>query len=90
MNAAVFEIGEIARAYDLTLRTLRFWEARGLLAPRRSGQTRLYSEADRERVGVIVRLAEQGWSLREIRARLDGRMPTRAEIDAQLAHLRAE
>ena len=52
---AEFSIRELCRQFDVTPRTLRFYEDQGLLEPRRRGQTRLYSPADRVRLGLILR-----------------------------------
>ena len=41
-------IGEMARAYGMTLRTLRFYEDRNLLRPRRLGNARYYGGVDRD------------------------------------------
>ncbi len=60
-------IGDLARDFDVTLRTLRFYEARGLLSPRREGMNRCYSEQDRARLAVILRGKKLGFTLTEIR-----------------------
>ncbi|MFH3481264.1 MerR family transcriptional regulator [Xanthobacter variabilis] len=64
----VFTIGDLAREFGTTLRALRFYEDKGLLAPRRDGMTRLYSVADRERLAVILKGKQLGFTLAEIRA----------------------
>ncbi|WP_454918029.1 MerR family transcriptional regulator [Xanthobacter sediminis] len=64
----VFTIGDLAREFGTTLRALRFYEDKGLLAPRRDGMTRLYSIADRERLAVILKGKQLGFTLAEIRA----------------------
>lgn len=63
-----FTIGDLAREFGTTLRALRFYEDKGLLAPRRDGMTRLYSAADRERLAVILKGKQLGFTLAEIRA----------------------
>lgn len=65
-----YTIGDLAREYDVTLRALRFYEARGMLRPRRSGLTRLYSENDRKRLGLILKGKQMGFTLQEIRVML--------------------
>ncbi len=65
--AASTPIGELARAYNVTLRTLRFYEDRGLLVPKRQGTARLYSQRDRARLESILRLKNLGFTLAEIR-----------------------
>lgn len=66
--AAVFTIGDLSREFGITLRALRFYEDKGLLSPRRDGMTRLYSEADRRRLAVILKGKHLGFTLTEIRA----------------------
>ena len=66
-----YSIGELAREFDLTLRTLRFYEDRGLLRPRRVGIQRIYSRRDRARLKLIVMGKKVGFSLQEIGEMLD-------------------
>ncbi len=66
-----YSIGELAREYDLTLRTLRFYEDRGLLRPRRVGMQRIYSRRDRARLKLIVMGKRVGFSLQDIGEMLD-------------------
>ncbi|MFT6406697.1 MAG: DNA-binding transcriptional MerR regulator [Arenicella sp.] len=58
-------IRELAEEFDVTTRTLRFYEEKGLLNPSRSGQTRIYSAADRTRLKLILRGKRLGLSLDE-------------------------
>lgn len=67
-----FAIGEIARDFGVTLRALRFYEAKGMLKPRRRGSTRFYTIGDRDRLATILKGKELGFSLREIREMLTG------------------
>ncbi len=69
-SAGGFTISDLARDFDVTLRTLRFYEARGLLSPARSGMTRIYSERDRSRLALILKGKQLGFTLVEIRAML--------------------
>ncbi|MCQ8784190.1 MerR family transcriptional regulator [Mangrovibrevibacter kandeliae] len=62
---AVFRIGDLAKEFGVTLRTLRFYEDRGLLKPERRGTTRLYSRADRARLRLILLAKTLGFSLTE-------------------------
>ncbi len=62
----MYRIGDLAREFDVSLRTLRFYEDRGLLHPKRSGSTRLYSGADRKRLRVILVTKSVGFSLVDI------------------------
>ena len=62
---SVFKIGDLAREFDVTLRTLRFYKDRGLLNPERRGTTRLYSRRDRARLRLILLAKTLGFSLTE-------------------------
>ncbi len=62
----VYRIGDLAREFGVTLRTLRFYEDRGLLHPERSRSTRLYSQKERSRLKVILLAKRVGFSLVEI------------------------
>jgi DNA-binding transcriptional MerR regulator len=66
-----YEIGELARAFGITPRAIRFYEDKGLVAPRRDGAARIYSEADRRRLALIVRGRRVGLSLADIKETLD-------------------
>jgi DNA-binding transcriptional MerR regulator len=65
-----FTIGDLAREFGVSLRTLRFYEDRGLLSPRRDGTARIYDARDRERLSVILKGKQLGFTLTEIRAML--------------------
>ena len=62
-----FTIGELARQFDISLRALRFYQSKGLLAPRRHGVTRDFSAADRDRLALILQGKRLGFTLTEIR-----------------------
>jgi DNA-binding transcriptional MerR regulator len=64
-------IGDIAREYGMTLRALRFYESKGLIAPLRQGSQRLYSARDRARIQIILTAKELGFTLAEIAGLLD-------------------
>jgi len=66
-----YSIADLAREFDVTPRTLRFYESEGLLNPRREGRRRLYSPADRARLAWILRGRRVGFSLGEIGEMLD-------------------
>ena len=68
---AVYRIGELSKEFDVTLRTLRFYEDKGLLSPRRIGNTRLYSRADRTRLKLILLGKRVGMSLLDVKEILD-------------------
>lgn len=60
------KIGQVAKTHGLTLRTLRFYEDRGLISPKRDRTTRLYSPEDSKRVEFITELTSAGFTLKEI------------------------
>jgi len=68
---ATYSIAQLAEAFGVTLRALRFYEDRGLLTPRRDGQMRVYSEVDRKRLAWIVRGKRVGFSISEIKEMLE-------------------
>jgi DNA-binding transcriptional MerR regulator len=69
-DVELFTIGDLARDFNVTLRALRFYESRGLIKPRRSGLTRLYTGRDRARLAVILKGKQLGFTLQEIRSLL--------------------
>lgn len=66
-----YSITELCREYEVTPRTLRFYEQKGLLHPARRGWTRLFSYRDRARLQLILRGKKVGFSLEEIKEMLD-------------------
>jgi DNA-binding transcriptional MerR regulator len=66
-------ISQMARLYGVSLRTLRFYEDRGLIKPRREGSARYYRRADRTRMGMILRGKKLGFTLSEITDLIGGR-----------------
>lgn len=68
---ALYGIAELAEAYGVTQRTIRFYEAKGLLHPRRVGAQRIYTEADKRRLGLILRAKAIGSKLSDIKTFLD-------------------
>ncbi|MBM6592921.1 MerR family DNA-binding transcriptional regulator [Microvirga sp. BT291] len=98
--APSFTIGDLAREFGVTLRTLRFYEDRGLLSPRRDGLSRIYDARDRDRLSVILKGKQLGFTLTEIRAMLaeerrpDGSMLnlnlSLEQIEDQIEHLEAQ
>lgn len=60
-----FSIGELAREFDITTRSIRFYEDQGLILPTRKGQTRIYNQRDRVRLKLILRGKRLGFSLAE-------------------------
>lgn len=64
-------IREMCDSFDVTPRTLRFYEQKELLFPIREGQKRLYTKSDRARLKLILRGKRFGFALEEIRELLD-------------------
>ena len=62
-----YSISELATEFDITTRSIRFYEEKGLLQPTRNGQTRIYSAADRTKLRLILRGKRLGLSLEESR-----------------------
>ncbi|WP_286262425.1 MerR family transcriptional regulator [Thalassotalea atypica] len=60
-----YSIGELAKEYDITTRTIRFYEDQGLVSPSRKGQTRIYSRRDKIRLKLILRGKRLGFTLAE-------------------------
>ena len=71
MNEKTLTIREMCDAFEVTPRTLRFYEAKELLFPIREGQKRLFTKRDRARLKLILRGKRFGFSLEEIRQLLD-------------------
>lgn len=67
----VMTIRQMCDAYDVTPRTLRFYEAKELLTPIRMGTRRLFTRRDRARLALILRGKRFGFSLEDIRQTLD-------------------
>ncbi len=65
--AKTYSISELAREFDISSRTIRFYEEKGLLTPRRTkGNQRIYDRRDRARLKLILRGKRFGYSLDEI------------------------
>ncbi|MFB1015291.1 MAG: DNA-binding transcriptional MerR regulator [Alteromonadaceae bacterium] len=60
-----YSIGDIAKEFDITTRSIRFYEDQGLVTPTRKGQTRIYNQRDRVRLKLILRGKRLGFSLAE-------------------------
>ncbi len=71
MQETYMTIREMCDAFDVTPRTLRFYESKELLFPKRDGQKRLFTKRDRARLKLILRGKRFGFSLEEIRQLLD-------------------
>jgi DNA-binding transcriptional MerR regulator len=70
-SARRWTVGELAEELGVTTRTLRFYEAEGLISPGRNGAARVYSVRDRARLRLILRGRRFGMSLDEIAEIID-------------------
>lgn len=61
-----FKISELAKEFDITTRSIRFYEDMGLIHPTRQGSTRIYQHRDKIRMKLILRGKRLGFSLAEI------------------------
>ncbi|MET9268776.1 MerR family DNA-binding transcriptional regulator [Kribbella sp. NPDC003557] len=86
MPAQTWSIAELAAEYDVTLRTIRFYEDRGLLTPERRGTARVYHPRDRVRLALILRGKRLGFSLDEI-ARIVDMYDAEPGEEGQLVYL---
>ena len=66
-----FAISDLTAEFEVTARALRFYEDEGLIAPARSGLSRVYSKRDRARLAWILRAKNVGFSLTEIKEMID-------------------
>ena len=71
MDGDLMTIRQMCDAFDVTPRTLRFYEAKELIFPIREGQKRLYSRRDRGRLKLILRGKRFGFALEEMRQLLN-------------------
>ena len=96
VETATWSIAELAAEYDITLRTIRFYEDRGLLTPERRGTARVYHPRDRIRLSLILRGKRLGFSLDEIAKIVDmydaepGEEGQLVYLLDQITHRRAE
>lgn len=85
VDQATYSIADLAAAFGITPRAIRFYEAERLISPERRGQTRIYSRRDFARLAWVLRGKRVGFSLAEIRDLLDlydagdGRVTQRAK-----------
>ncbi|MGG5826029.1 MerR family transcriptional regulator [Aeromonas salmonicida] len=66
-----YSISELAHEFDITPRTIRYYEDEGLITPTREGQTRIYRHKDKIRLKLTLRGKRLGFSLAEIRELFD-------------------
>ncbi|QQX78954.1 MerR family DNA-binding transcriptional regulator [Shewanella sp. KX20019] len=62
-----YSISDLSKEFDITTRSIRFYEDQGLLKPKRRGQTRIYNLTERVRLKLILRGKRLGFSLAETR-----------------------
>lgn len=78
-------ISQMSRLYGVSLRTLRFYEDRGLIRPRREGNARFYRGSDRIRMEMIIRGKKLGFTLTEINDLIGGKGATETpDLEEQL------
>lgn len=96
-----YSISDLAREFGVSLRTLRFYEDRGLIHPRREGSSRVYSGRDRTRLQMILKGKQLGFTLTEVRELIGADTPGKAgaldqphqlalsfdQVKAQITHL---
>ena len=90
-------ISQMSRVFGVSLRTLRFYEDRGLIKPRREGNARYYRGTDRIRMEMILKGTKLGFTLTEIQDLIGGKGATETtdledqlnpqQIGTQLGHL---
>jgi MerR family redox-sensitive transcriptional activator SoxR len=90
----ILPIGDLARRTGLSVSAIRFYEAKGLIAPRRSpGGQRRFLRADIRRLSFVLIVQQLGFSIREIKEALrglpDGRTPTQSDWTALSRRMRA-
>ena len=80
-----YSISNLAKEFQITTRSIRFYEGEGLIHPTRRGQTRIYDKRDRVRLMLILRGKRLGFSLAEIRELFDlyDASPTNGEAQLQ-------
>ncbi|HCM46134.1 MAG TPA: MerR family transcriptional regulator [Colwellia sp.] len=60
-----YSISDLSKEFDITTRSIRFYEDQGLVSPTRKGQTRIYNQRDKVRLKLILRGKRLGFSLAE-------------------------
>ncbi len=82
-----YTIGELSREFNITLRSIRFYEDQKLIHPMRAGTTRIFSRRDRARLSLICRGKRLGFSLKTIRTFLDLYDASSGQQDQQMRFL---
>ena len=71
MSPSTWTISELAREFDVTPRTIRFYEDQGIVSPAREGRNRIFGPRDRTRLKLALRGKRLGLQLSEIRSLID-------------------
>jgi DNA-binding transcriptional MerR regulator len=64
-ESKTYSISDLAKEFDITTRSIRFYEDQGLIQPKRRGQTRIYAHGDKIRLKLVLRGKRLGFSLAE-------------------------
>lgn len=83
-----YSIGELSKLFDITARSIRFYEEQGLIVPERQGQSRIYHLKDKVRLKLILRGKRLGFSLAEIKTLFelyDTNLNSAAQLETMLA-----
>jgi DNA-binding transcriptional MerR regulator len=70
-ESLLYTVTQLAAGLGITVRTLHFYEAQGLISPQRAGNTRVYTQRDRARMILILRGKRLGFSIKEIKEYLE-------------------
>jgi len=65
ISQSQYSISDLSKEFDITTRSIRFYEDQGLITPARKGQTRIYNQRDKVRLKLILRGKRLGFSLAE-------------------------
>ena len=84
---ANYSIQHLSKLYEITPRTIRFYEDKGIINPERQGVTRIFSERDKVRLELTLRGRRLGFSLDEIVEIIDMYDPDQPDDPQQLLHL---
>ena len=93
MPTATWTISELSKEFDITPRTIRFYEDQGILSPARQGRNRVYVARDRTRLKLALRGKRLGLQLSEIRDLIDmydGPRDTTAQLKHYLSVLQSQ
>jgi len=82
MHMAIeYSISDLAGEFDITTRSIRFYEEKGLLNPRRKGASRVYTPAERTKLKLILRGKRLGFTLDESRSIIEMYDPLGGNVD---------